>query len=133
METAADIKMLAKGDPVPLDLLVRSNLVQQKLTRLGINSIALLNKTVNVAPAVMLKLCDLLDKEVERHDHEWMDTMQRLTITEKTEKRPVAIRSRDVELVCRSIVIHSVSSIPKDVLQRTSYVECQQSIATQTA
>ena len=105
VETAADIKVLAKGDPVPLDLLVRSNLVQQKLTRLGINSIALLNKTVNVAPHIMLKLCDLLDKEVERHDHEWMETMQRLTITEKTEKRPVAIRSRDVELVCRSIVI----------------------------
>ena len=28
---------------------------------------------------------------------------------------------------------HLVSSIPKDVFLRTSYVECQQSIATQTA
>ena len=59
--------------------------------------------------------------------------MQRLTIIEKTEKRPVAIRSRDVELDCRSIVNQLVSSILKDVLHGTSYVECQQSIATQTA
>ena len=125
--------MLAKGDPVPLDLLVRSNLVQQKLTRLGINRIALLNKTVNVAPDVMLKLCDLLDGEVERHDPESTETMQRLTITEKTEKRPVAIRSRDVELDCRSRVNQLVSSIPEDILLRIFYVACQQSIATQTA
>ena len=38
VETDAEIKMLAKGDPVPLDLLVRSNLVLQELTRLGINT-----------------------------------------------------------------------------------------------
>ena len=67
-----------------MDLLVRSNQVQQELTTLGINSIALMNKTVNVAPDVMLKLRDLLDREVERLDHEWMETMQRLTITERT-------------------------------------------------
>ena len=133
VEMAAEIKFLAKGDPVPLDLLVRSNLVQQELTRLGINSIALLNMAVNVAPDVMLKLRDLLDREIERHDHERMETMQRLTITEKTEKIPIAIWSRDVELDCKSIVNQLVSSIPKDVLLRTSYVECLQSIATQTA
>ena len=74
VETAAEIKLLARGEPVPLDLLVRSNLVQQELTRLGINSIALLNKTVNVAPDVMGKLRDLLDREVDRHDHEWKET-----------------------------------------------------------
>ena len=64
VEAAAEIKMLAKGDPVPLNLLVRSNLVQQELTRLGINSIALLNRTVNMAPDVMLKLRDLLDRDL---------------------------------------------------------------------
>ena len=41
LETPAEIKVLARGHPVPLDLLIRSNLVQQELTRLGINSIAL--------------------------------------------------------------------------------------------
>ena len=103
--------MLTKGDPVPLDLFVCSNLVQQELTRLGINSIALLNKT----------------------DHEWKETMQRLTITERTEKRPVAIRSRVVERDCQSIVNQLVKSIPKDVLLRTSYVERQQLTSTQSA
>ena len=93
VETAAEIKLLARGEPVPLDLLVRSNLVQQELTRLGINSMALLNRTVNVAPDVMGKLRDLLDREVDRHDREWMETMQRLTVTKRTEKRPVSIRS----------------------------------------
>ena len=123
VETAAEIKLLARGEPVPLDLLVRSNLVQQELTRLGINSIALLNKTVNVAPDVMGKLRDLWDREVNRHDREWMETMQRLTVTERTEKRPVSIRSRGVEWDCRSIVNQLVTSMPKEVLLRTSFTE----------
>ena len=123
METAAEIKVLARGEPVPLDLLVRSILVQQELTRLGINSMALLNRTVNVAPDVMGKLRDLLDREVDRHDREWMETMQRLTVNERTEKRPVSIRSRGVERDCRSIVNQLVSSMPKEVLLRTSFTE----------
>ena len=123
VETAAEIKVLARSEPVPLDLLVRSNLVQQELTRLGINSIALLNRTVNVAPDVMGKLRDLLDREVDRHDREWMETMQRWTVTEKTEKRSVIIRGRDVERDCRSIVNQLVTSMPKDVLLRTSFPE----------
>ena len=45
--------------------------------------------TVNVAPDVMGKLLDLLDREVERLDREWMETVQRLTVTERTEKRQV--------------------------------------------
>ena len=129
---AAEIRVLTKGYPVPLDLLVRTNLVQQEHTRLGMNSIALLNKTVSVAPDIMRKLRYLLDREVERHDHEWMETMQRLTITERTEKRPVEIRSREVELDCRSIVNQLVSSIPKDVFLRSSYVERQLATGTQT-
>ena len=123
VETAAEIKVLARGEPVPLDLLVRSNLVQQELTRLGINSMALLNRTVNVAPDVMRKLRDLLDREVDRHNREWMETMQRLTVNERTEKRPVSIRSRGVERDCRSIVNQLVSSMPKEVLLRTSFTE----------
>ena len=123
VETAAEIKLLARGEPVPLDLLVQSNLVQQELTRLGINSMALLNRTVNVAPDVMGKLRDLLDREVDRHDREWMETMQRLTVTERTEKRPVTIRSQVVERDCRSIVNQLVSSMPREVLLRTSFTE----------
>ena len=125
--------MLAKGDPVPLDLLVCFNLVQQERTRLGIISIALLNKTVSVAPDVMRKLRDLLCREFERQDHEWMQTMQRLTITERTEKRQVTEKSRDYERNYRSIVSQLVNSIPKDVFLRTSYVEHQQLTSTQSA
>ena len=35
VETAAEIKLLARGEPVPLDLLVRSNLVQQETDQAG--------------------------------------------------------------------------------------------------
>ena len=111
VETAAEIKVLTKCDWVPFDLLVRSNLLQQELTRLDVNSIALLNKTVNVAPQVMRKFRDLLDRDVERHDQE------------RTETRPVAIRSRDVERDCRSIVNQLVNLIPKNSMLRNSYVE----------
>ena len=123
VKTAAEIKVLAKGEPVPLDLLVRSNLVQQELTRLSINSIALLNRTVNVAPDVMGKLHDLVDREVDWQDREWIEAMQRLTITERIESSPVTIRSRDVERDCRSIVNQLVNSRPKGVLLKTSFTE----------
>ena len=123
VETAAERKVLARDDPVPLDLLVRSNLVQRELTRTGINSIALLNRTVNVAPDVMGKLRDLLNREVDRHDREWLEAIQRLTVTERTEKRQVTIRSRDVERDCRSIVNQLVKSMPNDVLLKTSFTE----------
>ena len=109
VETAAEIEVLTRDERVPLDLLVRSNLVQQELTRLGMNSID--------------GERGLLDREGDRHDREWMETMQRLTVTEKTEKRPVSIRSRGVERDCRSIVNQLVSSMPKVILLRTSFTE----------
>ena len=37
VEKAADKKILSKRDPVPLDLLLRSRLVQQELSRMNIN------------------------------------------------------------------------------------------------
>ena len=80
---------------------------------------------MSVALEVIRKLCDLADREVQRQDQEWMESMRRLTITEKTETSPVAIRSRDVERDCQSIVTQLVNSKPKDVLLRTSYVEYQ--------
>ena len=122
-EAAAELKVLARGEPVLLDLLVRSNLVQQEPTRLGINNIALLSRTVNVAPDIMGKLRDLLDRVVDRHDREWTETMQRLTVIEKTKKRSVIIRGRDLERACRSIVNQLVTSMPKDVMLRTSFTE----------
>ena len=44
VEKAAEIKkILSKREPVPLDLLLRSNLVQQELSRMNINSLSLLD------------------------------------------------------------------------------------------
>ena len=58
--------------------------------------------------------------------------MQRLTITERTEKRPVTIWSRDIERGCRSIVNQLVNSMLKDVLLRTSYREHREATHVQT-
>ena len=70
VEKAAEIKILSKEDPVPLDLLLRSNLVQQELSRMNINSLSLLDKTVQVTPQVMRMLGGLLEREVTRDDPE---------------------------------------------------------------
>ena len=52
---------------------------------------------------------------------------------ERMEKRPLAIRTRDVELDCRAIVNQLVNSTQKIGHLRTSYVESQQSTGTETA
>ena len=71
VEKAAEIKILSREDPVPLDLLLRSNLVQQELSRMNVNSLSLLDKTVQVTPQVMRMLGGLLEREVTRDDPEW--------------------------------------------------------------
>ena len=71
VDKAVEIKNLFKKDPVPLDLLLRSNLVQQELSRMNINSLSLLDKTVQVTPQVMRMLGGLLEREVTRDDPEW--------------------------------------------------------------
>ena len=45
VERAAEMKIISKKDPVLLDLLLDSNLLQQELTRMNINSRSLLDKT----------------------------------------------------------------------------------------
>ena len=74
MEKAAEIKILSKKDPVPLDLLLRSNLVQQELSRMKINSLSLLDKKVQVTPQVMRTLGGLLEREVARDDSSYSIT-----------------------------------------------------------
>ena len=64
VEKAAEIKVLSKNDPVPLDLLLRSNLIQQELSCVNINSLSLLDKTVQVTPQVMWMLGEMLVREV---------------------------------------------------------------------
>ena len=82
VEKAAEIKILSKKDPVPLDLLLRSNLVQQELSRLNINSLSLLDKTAQFTPQSMRKLGELLEREVTRDEPEWAAAMASLTVSE---------------------------------------------------
>ena len=64
-------------------MLLRLNLVQQELSRLNINSLSLLEKTVQVTPQVMQMLGELLEREVTRDDPEWAAAMASLTVSEK--------------------------------------------------
>ena len=121
VETAAEIKVLSKKDPVPLDLLLRSNLVQQELSRMNINSLSLLDKMVQVKPQVMRMLGELLEREVTRDDPEWAAAMASLTVSEKVKIMPSRRQHKENERDCRTIVQQQVSSIPQDVLTSTSY------------
>ena len=133
VEKAAEIKkILSKRDPVPLDLLLRSNLVQQELSRMNINSLSLLDKTVQVTPQVMRMLGGLLEREVTRDDPEWAAAMGTLTVSEKVKIMPSKRQHKDNERDCRSIILQLVSSIPQELLMSTSYGRKKQGNDTRT-
>ena len=132
VEKAAEIRILSKRDPVPLDLLLRSNLVQKELSRMNINSLSLLDKTVQVTPQVMRMLGGLLEREVTRDDPEWAAAMPSLTVSEKVKIMPSIRQHKDNERDCRSIVQQLVSSIPQEVLVSTSYGRKEQGNDTRT-
>ena len=88
VEKAAEIKILSKEEPVPLDLLLRSNLFQQELSRMNINSLSLLDRTVQVTPQVMRMLGGLLEREVTRDDPEWTAAVASLKVSEKVKIMP---------------------------------------------
>ena len=121
VEKAAEIKILSREDPVPLDLLLRSNLVQQELSRMNINSLSLLDKTVQVTPQVMRMLGGLLEREVTRDDPEWTAAVASLTVSEKVKIMPSRRQHEENERDCRTIVQQLVSSIPQEILTSTSY------------
>ena len=121
VEKAAKIKILSKEDPVPLDLLLRSNLVQQELSHMNINSLSLLDKTVQVTPQVMRMLVGLLEREVTRDDTEWTAAVVSLTVREKVKIMPSRRQHEENERDCRTIDQQLVFSIPHEVLTSTSY------------
>ena len=131
VEKAAELKILSKKDPVPLDLLLRSNLVQQELSRMDINSLSLLDKTVQVTPQVMHLLGGLLEREVTRDDPEWAAAVASLTVSEKVKIMLSRRQHKENERDCRTIVQQLVSSIPHDVLTSTSYGRKEQGNNTQ--
>ena len=112
VEKAAEIQILSKKDPVPLDLLLRSNLVQQELSRMNINSLSLLDKTVQVTPQVMRMLGGLLEREVTRDDPEWAAAMASLTVSEKAKIMPSRRQHKENERDCKTIV-HQCPQYPK--------------------
>ena len=131
VEKAAEIKILSKEDLVPLDLLLRSNLVQQELSRMNINSLSLLDKTLQVTPQVMRMLGGLLEREVTRDDPEWTAAVASLTIREKMKIMPSRRQHEENERDCRTIVQQIVSSIPHEILTSTSYGRKEQGNSTQ--
>ena len=131
VEKAAEIKILSKKDPVPLDLLLRSNLVQQELSHMNINRLSLLDKTVQVTPQVMRMLGGLLEREVTRDDPEWAAAMASLTVSEKVKIMPSRRQHKDNERDCRTIVQQLVSSIPHEVSTSNSYRRKEQGNDTQ--
>ena len=130
VEKAAEIKILSKEDPIPLDMLLRSNLVQQELSRMNINSLSLLDKTVQVTPQVMRMLGGLLEREVTRDDPEWTAAVASLTVSEKVKIMPSRRQHEENEKDCRTIVQKLVSSIPHEILTSTSYGRKEQGSST---
>ena len=109
-----------------MDLLLRSNLVQQELSRMNINSLSLLDKTVQVTPQVMRMLGGLLEREVTRDDPEWTAAVASLTVSEKVKIMPSRRQHGENERDCRTIVQQLVSSIPQEILTSTSYGQREQ-------
>ena len=128
---AAEIKILSNEDPVPLDLLLRSNLVQQELSRMNINNLSFWDKTVQVTPQVMRMLGGLLEREVTRDKPEWTEAVASLIVSEKVKIMPSRRQHKENERDCRTIVQQLVSSIPHEVLTITSYGRNEQGNDTQ--
>ena len=124
VEKVAELKILSKKDPVPLDLLIRSNLVQQELSRMNLS---MLEKTVQV----MWMLDALLDREKTRDDPEWAAAMASLTVSEKIKIKPSRRQNKVNGRDCRTIVQQLVSSKPRNVLISTSYKREEQVKGTQ--
>ena len=128
MEKVAELKILSKKDPVPLDLLLRSNLVQQELSRMNLS---MLEKTVQVTLQVMWMLDALLDREKTRDDPEWAAAMASLTVSEKITIKPSRRQNKVNGRDCRTIVQQLVSSKPRNVLTSTSNKRKEQVKGTQ--
>ena len=97
---------------------------------MNINSLSLLDKTVQVAPQVMRMLGGLLERELTRGDPEWTAAVASLTVREKVNIMPSRRQHEQSERDCRKIVQQLVSSIPHEVLTSTSYGRKEQGSST---
>ena len=130
LESSRNKDLIPKG-PGALGLLLRSNLVQQELCRMSVNSFSLLNKTLQATTQVNRMLGELLEREVTRDDPEWAAAMALLTVSEKIRIKPSRHQHEENERDCRTVVQQLVSSIPEIILVRISFNEKRQKIGTQ--
>ena len=93
---------------------------------MNINSLSLLDKTVQVTQQVMRMLGGLLEREVTRDDPEWTAAVASLTVSEKVKIMPSRRQHAENERDCRTIVQQLVSSIPHEILTSTSYGQKEQ-------
>ena len=100
-----------------MNLLLRSNLVQQEHSRMNINSLSLLDKTVQVTPQVMRMMGGLLEREVTRDDPEWTAAVASLTVSEKVKIMPSRRQHAENERDCRTIVQQRILNTPRDFNQ----------------
>ena len=68
---------------MPLDLLLLSKLVQEEVSLMNINSLSMLDKTVQFTRQVMRMLGKLSEIEKTRDDSEWAAAMVSLGVSEK--------------------------------------------------
>ena len=87
---------------------------------MNINSLSLLNKTVQVTPQVMRMLGGLLEREVTRDGPDWAAAMALLTVRENVKTMPSRCQPKENEKDCRTVVQQLVSSIPQSVFMKTS-------------
>ena len=100
---------------MPLDLLLRSNPVQQELSRMNRKSLSLLDQTMQVTPQWMRMLGGLLEREVTGDEPDWAAAMASLTVSEKIRIKPSRRQHEENERDYRTVVQQLVSSIPQSV------------------
>ena len=81
---------------------------------MNINSLSLLDKTVQVTPQVIRMLGGLLARVVTRDDPEWAAAVASLTVSEKVKIMPSRRQHKENERDCRTIVQQLVSSKPHE-------------------
>ena len=98
---------------------------------MNINSLSLLDKTVQVTPQVMRMLGAFLEREVTGDDPEWAAAVASLTVSENVKIMPSRRQHKENERDCKTVVQQKVSSIPHEVVTSTSYGRKEQGNDTQ--
>ena len=130
-EAAAEMNILSKKDLVPLDLLLCSILVQQELSLMNLNSLSLLDKTVQVNTQVMRMLGELLERDMTRDEPEWAAAMAALTVSEKVTIMPSRRQHKEMKGIVGQLFSNYCPHYNQTVLTSTSYKRLEKVKGTQ--